>query len=359
MSDRRPASSAPLVIATAVGLLALVPLAAQAPAARAGTRTGTATAKPWAPPRTANGQPDLQGVWLNNSATPLERPPALEGRQSLTDDEVAELKQRAARLLADGNGDFTSGDNFFLAVWENASRLKAPNSTGTTAEMIEREFDNRTSLIVDPPDGKIAWTSEGKRRQAAAAAAGVAAGALGPEHLTTGIRCITYGVPRLGLGGAAAAGPLGYYQIVQGPGYVALMLEAIHETRIIPLDGRPHLPEGVRQWSGDSRGRWEGNTLVVDTTNFSPLNNVMGSDEHLHVVERLTRVAPDRIDYEITLADPTVWAKPWTAVIRLKHSQEAIYEYACHEGNEYMMRGILAGARAKENAAAGAAARPK
>jgi hypothetical protein len=129
------------------------------------------------------------------------------------------------------------------------------------------------------------------------------------------------------------------------------MLEAIHEARVIPLDGRPHLPEHIRQWSGDSRGRWEGDTLVAETTNFSPDANVMGSGKHLHLVERFTRVAPDTINYELTLADPTTWTRPWTAMIRLKQSQAKIYEYACHEGNFEVMRGILAGARVAETPA--------
>jgi hypothetical protein len=146
---------------------------------------------------------------------------------------------------------------------------------------------------------------------------------------------------------------------VQAPNYVVLLMEAIHEARIIPLDGRPHLPGAIRQWSGDSRGRWEGNTLVVETTGFSPNGNVMGSGEHLHVVERFSRVAPNRIDYEMTLADPTTWTRPWTAVIRLKQSPSTIYEYACHEGNFDVMHGILAGARAAETAGEGAAKRPK
>ena len=132
-------------------------------------------------------------------------------------------------------------------------------------------------------------------------------------------------------------------------------MELIHEARIIPLDGRPHLPQTIRQWNGDSRGRWEGKTLVVDTTNFSPKSNFMGSAENLHLVESFTRVAPDTINYEITLSDPTTWAEPWTAAIPLKRTQEAIYEFACHEGNQTLMLGMLAGARAEEKGAEEAA----
>ncbi|HMJ83659.1 MAG TPA: hypothetical protein VK504_10855, partial [Vicinamibacterales bacterium] len=169
----------------------------------------------------------------------------------------------------------------------------------------------------------------------------------GPEDLNQIERCLTYGVPRLS-GSNTGAGPLGYYAIVQTPGYVVLFLEAIHEARVIALDGRPHLPASMRQWQGDSRGRWDGQTLVIDTTNFSASSNFMGSSDHLHLVERLTRVAPDRIDYAITIDDPTTWTKPWTAVIRLKRSAERLFEYGCHEGNYEVVRGMLAAARAIE-----------
>jgi hypothetical protein len=143
-------------------------------------------------------------------------------------------------------------------------------------------------------------------------------------------------VPRLGTANINGAGPLGYYQILQAPGYVVLLMEAIHETRIIPLDGRPHLSQSLRQWSGDSRGHWDGNTLVVDTTNFSPQSNFM---------------AADAINYEITLNDRTTWTRPWTAAIHLKRTQDKIYEYACHEGNVHTMEGILGAARADEKTA--------
>ena len=393
MSDRSLVSSGALTIAIAIAIaiavasLAPVSLAGQAPAGtpashpNAGAALGTpaaaakanktATTKTWTPPLTPFGQPDLQGIWMSNSATPLERPKALEGRQFLTDDEVTELKQRATRIFGGGNADAAGGDSVFLAALANLEHFESPNATGL--QVTEREFDNRTSLIVDPSDGRLpALTPEGRQRQAAAmatsftvpfqpgidpetqqkqAAAAAARRRLpaGPEDVSNDRRCITFGVPRLG------AGNFSYYQILQAPGYVVLTMEFVHEARIIPLDGRRHLSQSVRQWDGDSRGRWEGNTLVVDTTNFSPNSYFMGSAEHLHVVERFTRVAPDRVDYEITLTDPTTWTKPWTAVVRLKQTQNELYEVACHEGNHLTMAGILAGARAEEKAAEAAA----
>jgi hypothetical protein len=328
-----------------IALVASAPfVAGQAPGAPA-ARTAPDV---WAPELGPDGHPDLQGVWLNDSATPLERPKLLEGRTSLTEEEVAELRRRADRLFKGTNADFAGGDAVFLAALADIDRFKSPNATGTTFEMIEREFDNRTSLIVDPPDGRIPALTDDAREKRAAADASRRRPFEGPESLNHVERCLTYGVPRLS-GTNTGAGPLGYYQIVQTPSYVVLFLEAIHEARVITLDGRPHLPPSVRQWQGDSRGRWEGNSLVVDTTNFSASNNFMGSSDHLHVVERLTRVAPDRVDYAITIDDPTTWTKPWTAVIRLKRSTQRLFEYACHEGNYEIVRGMLAAARAIES----------
>jgi hypothetical protein len=305
-------------------------------------QTGTAA---WTPPRTPDGQPDLQGVWLSKSATPLERPRALEGRSSLTDAEVAELKVRAARLFKEGNSDFAAGDNFFLAAWSNPERFKSPTSTHGSEEMIERDFDHRTSLIVAPADGRIpALTPEGRVRREATVAALRRADAA--EALDLAHRCLSWGVPRLG--GRYGAGDLGYYQILQTPGYVVLYMETGHEARIIPLDGRAHAPGSVRQWSGDSRGRWEGSTLVIETTNFSRRSNFLGAADGLQLIERLTRVSPDTIRYELTLTDPTTWTQPWTAEMPLKQSADKLYESACHEGNYHILTGILSAARAQE-----------
>jgi hypothetical protein len=337
-----------VTVVVVAGSLASARLAGQAPATNAATAMKKpAATKPWTPPRTPDGQPDLQGIWLNNSATPLERPKALEGRLLLTDAEVTELKRRAARIFSTSDSDFAGGDAVYLAALDNPDKFKAPGATGNALDMVERDFDNRTSLIVDPPDGKIPFTPEGQRRQAAMAAMRARPAPTGPEDLPNDLRCITFGVPRLG-GNAASANS--YYQILQTHQYVVLFGEVIHDARVIPLDGGPHLPSSVRQWHGDSRGRWDGNTLVVDTTNFSPESYFQGSRENLHLVERFTRVAPDRIDYQITVSDPTTWTQPWTSVVRLKSTRDQMFEYACHEGNYTTMTGMLRGARADEKA---------
>lgn len=335
--------------------ISVVLIVALAPALDAGqtSASGAAATKRNPLPRTPDGQPDLQGIWLNNDATPLERPKALEGKPFLTDEEVAALRKNAARLFgSDVDSDAAGGDNFFLAALANPKVYKNRNATGSGVGA-NREIDNRTSLIVDPPDGKIPLMTPAGRQRKLAADAAAFAGArpnppAGPEDLSNVIRCLTYGAPRLG---GAAASYHNYYQIVQTPGYVMFLSEANHDARIIPLDGRPHLPQNIRRWLGDSRGRWEGSTLVVETTNYSPKSSLLGSAENLYVVERFTRTSIDRIRYEMTLTDPTTWATPWTAVVRLKLTDDKMYEDACHEGNQFVMMGILAGARASEKAA--------
>jgi hypothetical protein len=284
-------------------------------------------------------------VWLSNTATPLERPKALEGRAFLTDAEVSELKERAQRIFADGRSDFAAGDNVFLAALSNTDRFKSPTSTHGSEEMIEREFDRRTSLVVDPTDGRMpALTLEGQARRAAAATA--ARRAAGPDDLDNAHRCVAWGTPRLG--GRYGAGDLGYYQIVQTRDYVVLYMETGHEARIIPIDARSHPSSNVRQWSGVSRGRWEGDTLVIETASFSARSYFMGSAENLRLVERLTRVAPNEIKYEMTFTDPTTWTKPWSAEMPLRLRNEQLHESACHEGNYHILTGILSAARAQE-----------
>jgi hypothetical protein len=323
------------------------PAAGQTRAAEPGAEPSATST--WTPPRTPDGQPDLQGVWLNRSATPLERPKALEGRPLLTDEEVAELQRRADRLFKSGDADLPVGDNLFLTALANPDHFRNPNGANRSSTfMVERTFDRRTSLVVDPPDGRIpALTSQAQQRRAAAAARDRAPA--GPEDINNVSRCVTLGVPRIG-SGASGDPQYGYPQILQTAGYVVLVMEAFHDARIIPLDGRPHLPRHLRQWSGDPRGRWEGQTLIVETTNFSGKGRFLGSSEDLHLVERFTRVAADAIDYEVTLVDPQTWTKPWTALIRLERVPNRIYEFACHEGNQDAMQSILATAHAAERA---------
>ena len=331
-----------------VFVLASAPLPAHGQSAVTPSRTVTKT---WTAPRTADGQPDLQGVWLIHTATPLERPKALEGRATLTDEEVAEFRRRAARLFGTGNSDFAVGDGVFQAVLANPETYTNPNSTHGATDMVDLEFDNRTSLIVDPQDGRVpTLTPEGRNRQAATNAAFRRPET--PVDVGNALRCISWGVPRLG--GRYGSGDMAYYQIVQSPGHVVLFMEAGHEARVIPIDNSPHLPSAIRQWNGDSRGHWEGDTLVVDTTNFSPNSYFMGSTGNLHLIERFTRTAEDTITYEMTLSDPLTWVKPWTAMMPMRARQETLYEFACHEGNYHIMTGMLVGSRVQQETEAAA-----
>jgi hypothetical protein len=313
------------------------------------TRATVTRAEKWAPPLTRDGVPNLEGVWVNNSATPLERPPELAGKPTLTQEEVATLQARADRLFENGNSDFPQTDDVFLSALRNVERYENPRGTASSYFHARRIFENRTSLIVDPPDGKVPpLTPDAAARQAALTAA--RSQPAEPQDLDNTLRCITWGVPRLGAGSPYAM----YYGIVQAADHIVLRLQT--DVRIIPLDGRPHLGQRLRQWNGDSRGWWEGYTLVVDTTNFSSKSDFRGAVENLHLIERFTRVAPDMIKYEFTVEDQTTWTRPWTVEVRLRRSEEQIYEFACHEGN-YSMRGILAGARSEQKSVAGASPR--
>jgi len=210
--------------------------------------------------------------------------------------------------------------------------------------LVERDFDNRTSLIVDPPDGRVpALTPDARREGRGQPPPLIAEKADSWTDRPLNERCITYGVPFL------FAGYNAYFQIVQNPGHAVVLMEMIHDARVIPIDGRPHVADAVRQWHGDPRGRWEGDTLVVETTNYSKAGAFWSASEDLRVVERFTRSGPDILEYEVTFDDPTTWSKPWTVMIPLTRRDEAVFEYACHEGN-LGMEGILAGHRAEERA---------
>jgi hypothetical protein len=299
---------------------------------------GQAPTKTWTPPQTPDGQPDLSGYWTNITLTPLQRPANLAGKPFFTPAEAAAYeKETVERNNADRRDPGTDADvgkayNDFW--WDRGTKVVSTL---------------RTSLIIDPPDGKVPELSqEANRRMAETRAAARGHAFDGPENRGLSERCLlwpTAGPPMM---------PSFYnnnYQIVQGPGYVTIVVEMIHDARIIPLDGRPHLPQNVRLWLGDSRGHWEGNTLVVETTNFTDKTPFQGSGKDMRLVERFTRTAPDTILYQFTVNDPATFAKPWTAEIPMRQAAGPLIEYACHEGN-YAMTGILSGARADEKKAA-------
>lgn len=295
--------------------------------------------------RTPDGHPDLQGNWLSNAATPFERPKELANHQTLTDDEVKELNARAKRIFAAENfSDAASAEGWFMSAYNNIKRYKQQGATDSSERVTELVIDERTSLITDPPDGRMpAMTKAGADRRAAYGRSR-SGGNYQPEdvaHVAPSDRCITYAVPRVN--GVYATGLHGYYQIVQTRDAVLLYSENVHEVRTIYTDGRPHVPQNVRTWSGDSIGHWEGDTLVVDTTNFREQLHPQGISPKFHLTEKFNRVSPGIIEYSMTFDDPETWTKPWTAMIRLKNTPERIYESACHEGNEAIMKTILVG----------------
>lgn len=321
-----------LTSALMVVLLCPVALAhEQAPPTKAG----------WTLPRTPDGQPDLQGIWTNATITPLERPRALAGKAFLTDAEAAVLEKEIAeqRVKLDTAGSLDSGS--YNQFWYDA---------GTTVLSTRQ-----TSLVVDPPDGRVPVrpSAEARRDDYAARSAD------SYEFMSVWDRCITRGVP----GGMFPAGYNNAYQIIQTADHVAIAYEMIHDARIIPIDNRPPLPAHLQFWMGDSRGHWEGDTLVIETRNFNNQGWITTSaasgrikgiphTDQLHVVERLTRVSADIISYSATIEDPEIYTRPWTVAFPLTFDPDyRIYEYACHEGN-YSIENILRGARAVEKAAA-------
>jgi len=290
----------------------------------------TAAEKKWAPGRTAWGDPDLQGQWNSQTSTPLERPlqGKLAGKETISEDEAEEFEnsERATFDAAPRQGD----PGTYNAFWRDQGKALT-----------------RTSLVIDPPDGRVpAVTPE---RQARMAEDRKARSERGPADSYTDFspwtRCISRGWN--GIGSWYSSN----YQIFQSPGYVVVFQELIHEPRIIPLDGRSHLPDSVGQWLGNSRGHFEGNTLVVETTNFDPRASYRGSSPKMMLTERYTPIDTNTLDYQFTVNDPTVFTKPWTVSRPMRRQTDGIsvFEYACHEGN-YAMKNMLAGARADEKA---------
>jgi len=329
-------------IAVAAFVLVIVPIASIGQALAPGAdktpvaKKTTAASKTWNPPRTPWGEPDLQGIWDFATITPMERPKELAGKEVLTSEEAADFERRTLEQRnpdrRDGGSQADVGRAYNQFWWDYGTKV-----IGT----------KRTSLVVDPPDGRIPpLTPEGQKRAEARTVARQRP-AFGPEDRNLWERCIMGG----NTGPPMTPGPYNnFVQLFQTRGSVVIFNEMINDARVVPLDGRPHLPPNIRQWRGDSRGRWEGNTLVVDTTNFTDEPNFRGASAKLHVVERFTRVAADVLLYEFTVTDALTWTKPWSAAIPMSKTEGPIFEYACHEGN-YGMVNILTGARAQDKAA--------
>jgi hypothetical protein len=324
-----------LAFAVTFSCLSLVPLAGQSETpAKAAPSAGTpAAARPWTPARTPWGHPDLRGIWDFQSVTPLERPAEMAGKDVLPENEAAELRRQALERL---NADRRDGG-------AEADLARAYNEVWYARKPVA---NSRTSLVVDPADGRVPPLTA-KGRQMVAQQNPNRRGDRGTVAWTNDLdsytRCISRVMPRL---------PQNYNsgtQIFQGPDYVVLQYEQF-DRRVIPLDGRPHLDGRIRQWNGDSRGRWDGNTLVVDTTNFSDKQDFRGVPQgSLHLVERFTPVGPKTLNYEATIDDLTMWTRKWTFLLPWqKDDSYQMFEYACHEGN-YGMEGILSGGRVEES----------
>jgi hypothetical protein len=343
MTRRFLTSTGGLAVVSAVALLAPVPVDGQS------ASQATTAAKAWTVPRTADGRPDLQGVWDFRTITPLERPVALGTKAFFTDEEARQFER-----------DENQRQNRDLIDPETGGLMYPP---GGVVPYNEFWYDRgnkivgtrRTSLIVDPPDGRLpTMTPEGQQEAELRAEEGRET-QLGHPHADSWEdrplqeRCL------VGLNAGPPMTPGAYnnnFQLFQTPDYVVILTEMIHAARIVPLDGRPH--GNIRQWKGDSRGHWEGDTLVVDTTNFKRETNLPGSTANTHLIERFTRADANTLLYEFTVDDPTTWTRSWTAVVPMLKNEDPIYEYACHEGN-YALAGILGGARAAEKAAEEAA----
>jgi hypothetical protein len=298
--------------------------------------------------RTPWGDPDLQGTWSSEAelSVPFERAAQYGDRRFLTEAEFAQRQKQTATQVQSDSSEF----DVFTADTRNAGAVGS--ATSPPPHWLERgKASKRTSLVIDPPDGRLPPTVAGRGRGRAGGggtfgglgAGGVTQGFAGPQDLSLWERCITRGVP-------AAIFPTVYnanIRIVQGPAVVAITYEMIHDTRVVPIGSSAHVSTAIRGYEGDSRGHWEGDALVIDTTNFSSKTNYRGSGETLHLIERFKRDR-DGLQYEVTVDDPATWTKPWTAALTLDHQpDDSLFEYGCHEGNN-SMRNILSASRAAE-----------
>ena len=287
----------------------------------------------WQAPRTADGRPDLQGVWDFRSLTPLERPEAIADQDVFTEEEAAQFTEERLAALdkdqpgPDGRIPLSGGYNDF---WWDYGR--------------ELTDDLRTSLVVDPADGRIPSLTADGRERADLRRAALGRDAHGPEDRGAFERCI------LGFNAGPPMNPSAYnnnMQLFQTADHVVILNEMVHDARVIPLDGSDHLPDGVRQWRGDSRGRWEGDTLVVETKNFTAKTSFRGTGPGLHLVERFTRVAEGTLLYEYTVTDPESFERPWSVAVPMRKNDLPVFEYACHEGN-YGMLNLMVSARSED-----------
>ena len=327
------------IAATVVAIALLVPAAAAAQGASASNDT-------WTTPRTPWDHPDLQGIWTTDweRSVPFERPDEFGERPELTAEEIAGRAADEARALQDDKG-------------ERAVRPDDPEAGPEHWYEFGDHTSPRTSLIVQPSNGRVPPLTLGAQTRYVdpSSRLGFVGGSMGdgpyngPEDLHLADRCITRGMPQTWVPSAYNNG----FQIVQHEGYVALLYERLHEHRLIPLDGRPALTSRIGQWFGDSRGHWEGDTLVVEVTNFSDQTNFRGAGATRRLTERYTRVNEDTVRVEVTIDDPTTWTEPWTLVVNGRHDPDywQVFEYACHEGN-YGMSNILSAARNLEKRAA-------
>lgn len=297
-------------------------------------------------PRTPDGHPDLQGVWENNTITPVERPDVFGDKELLTDEDIVFINQRIGEIMAAGE-DALFGGGVLEAVFSGEITSYDPSTGNYDSQwMAERTVHRRTSQIIDPPNGKFPPRTE----QAIQAARELrewreAHPADSWTDRPLGERCLSFGAPRLG------SGYNSYWQIVQARDTVVIYQEMAHDARIIPIVEKPHAHENIKLWHGDSRGWWEGDTLVIETTNYSDASSTTPETDRLVNVERLTRIADNALQYQLTSHDPGQFTAPYTREIIFDYTEDKIYEYACHEGN-YGMYNILSGHRAEERMAA-------